>query len=343
MKILNADLAVRPSNIGPEFAELYAKRAFIKHFSISLEDSADEQNEQDVKEALAIDPSSPIALFVGGAIYSRKKEYQQALDMYEELLKSNPKFEIYTYRIDECSNFGRPVGEDYIREQISLIKHLMVKEVTPETARKKASTKPAESESAKPSEHPEDMVFIPAGSFLFGEEKKPMEIDSFFIDKFPVTNKDYAEFIKATKYDASPHWQGGSIPKGKENHPVVNVSLADANKYANWKGKRLPTFLEWEKAARGTDGRIYPWGDEFDHRKLNCGHIAGHRDTYMYKEGAAGYTEMPDGYMREEGTKYKTTPVDTHPDGKSPYGVWDMSGNVSEWTHEGTWRGGSYA
>ena len=141
MKILNTDLAVRPSNIGPEFAELYAKRAFIKHFSISLEDSADEQNEQDVKEALAIDPSSPIALFVGGAIYSRKKEYQQALDMYGELLKSNPKFEIYTYRIDECSNFGRPVGEDYIREQISLIKHLMVKEVTPETARKKASAK----------------------------------------------------------------------------------------------------------------------------------------------------------------------------------------------------------
>ena len=152
-------------------------------------------------------------------------------------------------------------------------------------------------------------------------------------------DKDYAEFIKATKYDALPHWQGGSIPKGKKNHPVVNVNLADANKYANWKGKRLPTFLEWEKAARGTDGRIYPWGDGFDHRKLNCGPVVRDSDTSNEK----CYTDMPDGYMREEGTKYKTTPVDAHPDGKSPYGVWDMSGNVSEWTHEGTWRGGSYA
>lgn len=334
MKILDAEIAGNPSS------ELYAKRAFLKRFSISLEDAFDKQNEQDVKQALALDPDNPIALFVGGDIYLGREEPQQALDMYEHLLISNPQFEIYAERISECSIFGKPVGKDYIRKQISIIKTKMAKEVTLEAAKKEAETVSTKPETDKPSEHPEDMVFIPDGSFHFGERKETVVIDSFFIDKFPVTNKDYAEFIKATKHDTPPHWQDGSISEGKENHPVVNVSLADANEYANWKGKRIPTFLEWEKAARGTDGRTYPWGDEFDHTKLNCGPIAGLRDTYKGKQGIY-YTEMPDGYMREEGTIYKTTPVDAHPDGKSPYGVWDMCGNVSEWTKEGTWRGGS--
>lgn len=145
------------------------------------------------------------------------------------------------------------------------------------------------------------MVKIPAGVFLFGEEKEKVETKEYFIDVYPVTNVEYKKFVEATGYPDPASWRNGNWPTGKENHPVVEVNWASASAYAEWAGKRLPTNEEWEKAARGIDGRIWPWGNEFDREKCN---------TYSGD----------------------TTPVGQYsPQGDSPYGCQDMAGNVWEW------------
>jgi hypothetical protein len=128
------------------------------------------------------------------------------------------------------------------------------------------------------------------------------------LDPFPVTNADYKRFLEASGYTpADPrnfllHWVGGEIPAGLESHPVVYVCLEDARAYAAWAGKRLPTEEEWQLAAQGADGRIWPWGgDALD--PARCNHAS------------AG-----------------TTPVDAYPQGRTPEGLWDLCGNVWEMT-----------
>lgn len=154
-----------------------------------------------------------------------------------------------------------------------------------------------------------EMILIPAGEFLMGPNKQPVYLPAYYIDRTPVTNAEYKVFVDATGYSFPPHWRQGKPVPGTEDHPVVQVSWFDAAAYAQWAGKRLPTAAEWEKAARGTDGRIYPWGDVFDPTRLNCG----------------------------EGGPFKTTPVGQYsPQGDSPYGVVDMAGNVYEWTNDGS-------
>ena len=166
-----------------------------------------------------------------------------------------------------------------------------------------------------------EMILIPASVFLMGANQQPVQLPAFFIDRYPVTNAEYKIFIEATRHDFPSHWRKGEPPPGKEDHPVVQVSWFDADAYAKWAGKRLPSAAEWEKAARGTDGRAYPWGETFDPSCLNCG----------------------------VGGPFTTTPVGQYsPQGDSPYGVADMSGNVYEWTHDGNpvttmgLRGGSW-
>jgi formylglycine-generating enzyme required for sulfatase activity len=117
-----------------------------------------------------------------------------------------------------------------------------------------------------------------------------------------VTNAQFEQFVKATGYNAGDGWRK-YYTKGKEKHPVVNVSWNDAEAYCKWAGKRLPTEAEWEKAARGNDGRIWPWGNAWDKSKCNS-YYGGPRTT---------------------------TPVGSYPAGASPYGVMDMAGNVLEW------------
>ena len=157
-----------------------------------------------------------------------------------------------------------------------------------------------------------DMVYVPGGEFAFGsedgkEDETPQHtvmIDGFNIDIHPVSYAEYKEFVDDTGYEPPRNWEDGQIPAGKEDNPVVWVSYEDAVVYCDWAGKRLPTEIEWEKAARGTDGLVYPWGDTFDSAKCNS-QEAGIQDT---------------------------TAVDSYPEGASPYGVLDMSGNVWEWT-----------
>jgi serine/threonine protein kinase len=155
------------------------------------------------------------------------------------------------------------------------------------------------------------MVLVPAGPFQMGSARREIHIDAFYIDRTPVTNEQFKVFLDATHYqpddeDAArflTHWRKGRYPRGLERHPVTFVSWFDARAYAAWAGRRLPTEAEWEKAARGTDGRKYPWGRS--------------EPTSAH----ASFGRAHDG----------TTPVGSYPDGASPYGALDMAGNVWEW------------
>ncbi len=157
-----------------------------------------------------------------------------------------------------------------------------------------------------------EMVLVPAGPFIMGavgekvrDDESPvrrLNLPAFYIDRCEVTNAQYARYIAATKATPPVSWDGGKPPQGKENCAVTNVTWFDAMRYAVWAGKRLPTEAEWEKAARGTDGRRFPWGNEDDKARRNLDN---------------------DGKIR---------PVGTFPAGASPFGCLDMSGNVWEWT-----------
>ncbi|HET9873915.1 MAG TPA: SUMF1/EgtB/PvdO family nonheme iron enzyme [Propionibacteriaceae bacterium] len=154
--------------------------------------------------------------------------------------------------------------------------------------------------------HPGDgrlMAPIPEGIFLAGKDNEPTWLDAFEIDVFPVTNADYARFCAATGRPTPQHWDGGRCPRELYDRPVVYVSWHDASAYASWAGKTLPTALQWEKAARGTAGNIYPWGDARTAAKCNV------------KESNNGCT----------------TPISRYHSGVSPFGVYDMIGNVWEW------------
>jgi iron(II)-dependent oxidoreductase len=212
-----------------------------------------------------------------------------------------------------------------------------------------APTKPA-------SAPPAGMVQAPAGDFLFkvkGIEiegsndmgtdvqypwedtprrfhEHPMQVKSFYIDKYPVTNHAFKAFLDGTHYHPQDDlnflrdWKDGIYPPGWANKPVTWVSQEDARAYAAWAGKRLPHEWEWQYAAQGTDGRLYPWGNSWNQAAV----------------------PSPD----QSRTMRGPDDVDAHPSGASPFGVMDLAGNVWQWTDEyvdehtrgGILRGGSY-
>jgi formylglycine-generating enzyme required for sulfatase activity len=161
------------------------------------------------------------------------------------------------------------------------------------------------------------MVLIPAGEFLMGSwtgdaDERPMRrvyLDAYFFDKNQLTVGEYAKFLDATSHSAPPDWNIMSRAM-HQKRPVVNVDWADAAAYCTWAGKRQPTEAEWEKAARGTDGRTYPWGNE-PPTKLHAN---------MQKEVWNSHMGL--------------TPVGTFEDSTSPYGINDMAGNVWEWVSD---------
>lgn len=171
--------------------------------------------------------------------------------------------------------------------------------------------RPAATPTSGPSNKP-NTVYIPGGEFILGsdtgnEDETPQQdiyINAFNIDIYPVSNAEYKDFVDATGHNPPRTWKEGAYPEGTADHPVIWVTWHDAQAYCEWAGKRLPTELEWEKAARGTDGRTYPWGETFDSAKCNS------------KESGLG----------------GTSPVGSYPDGVSPNGAFDMAGNVWEWT-----------
>jgi formylglycine-generating enzyme required for sulfatase activity len=167
------------------------------------------------------------------------------------------------------------------------------------------SRPPAGSKTVSQEQNGKVMVRVPGGPFLYGEYQQTIELSEFWIDQTPVTNGEYAHFTGATGRKPPKHWKGKSPPQRIRDHPVVNVSWTEAMAYAKWAGKRLPTEEEWEKAARGTDGRLYPWGDQ-----PPTSHLCN------YGENVGGTSNVGD----------------YSPQGDSPYGCADMAGNVWEWT-----------
>jgi formylglycine-generating enzyme required for sulfatase activity len=183
---------------------------------------------------------------------------------------------------------------------------------------------------------PAGMVLIPAGDFLMGSkpsdgavgiqigvDELPQEhvyLNSFFIDRYEVTNAQYYVYVQATgayrpaTWDPSQHplgkkgvvWPYGTPAPGENNYPVTDTDWYDAKAYCHWADKRLPTEAEWEKAARGTDGRQFPWGNDVDSSKANT---------------------------QESGLRW-ARPVGSYPEDVSPYGVYDMIGNVAEWVDD---------
>jgi formylglycine-generating enzyme required for sulfatase activity len=148
----------------------------------------------------------------------------------------------------------------------------------------------------------------------FHEHK--MHIDSFYMDKYPVTNAEFKKFLDASNYQPKDNvdflrdWKNGTYPDGWGNKPVTWVSLEDARAYAKWAGKRLPHEWEWQYAAQGTDGRTYPWGNDWNAKAVPV------PDTGRMMASAAD--------------------VDAQPGGASPFGVMDMVGNVWQLTDEFT-------
>ncbi|MEV0110985.1 SUMF1/EgtB/PvdO family nonheme iron enzyme [Nocardia sp. NPDC050799] len=155
--------------------------------------------------------------------------------------------------------------------------------------------------------HPIDgklMTWIPEGTFLAGPQDQPAWLAGFWMDVFPTTNADYARFVAACDHPPPRHW--GEVAHDREvaDHPVVWVSWDDTANYAAWANKSLPTSQQWEKAARGTRGNRWPWGNQPTPAKCNV-------------RGAGPGT---------------TTRADTYASGVSPFGIYDLVGNTWEWT-----------
>jgi formylglycine-generating enzyme required for sulfatase activity len=169
------------------------------------------------------------------------------------------------------------------------------------------------------------MVLVPAGEFTMGSDdgdadEKPAHrvyLDDYYIDKYEVTTSRYAAFLRETGRAKPQYWNRISLVSDGDR-PVVGVDWNDADAYCRYYGKRLPTEAEWEKAARGTDGRVYPWGNGNPTRRLAS------FDQSRWSE--MGYALL--------------APVKSHDGGKSPYGVYHMAGNVWEWVAD--WYANSY-
>ena len=157
---------------------------------------------------------------------------------------------------------------------------------------------------------PSEMVIIPAGWFGMGHDagpkssqpNHPVYLEAFAIDRTEVTNAAFAEFVAQTGSQPKIGWTAEEA-QARATEPVVGVVWAEAEAYCRWAGKRLPTEAEWEKAARGTDGRLYSWGNEWDAARANTLE-SKHREVF---------------------------PAGSYPAGASPYGALDMAGNAAEW------------
>jgi formylglycine-generating enzyme required for sulfatase activity len=205
------------------------------------------------------------------------------------------------------------------------------------------------------------MVFVPGGPFPMGSSaetatrlqqqyggglslytaevpRHEVRVDGFWIDRTEVTNRAYAEFVRATGHRApgeaagwaKPYcWHDGVPPADQLDHPVTLVSFDDAQAFCRWRGARLPSEAEWEKAACGTDGRAYPWGDRYD-----ASRVAGaQRRSQVRLDRIERWTDWWRSHYvgRMRGREVGTFRVGSLPAGASPYGALDMAGNVFEW------------
>lgn len=214
---------------------------------------------------------------------------------------------------------------------------------------------------------PEGMAFIPSGVFTMGTDLKdddqylplqPVFLDAYRIDMMEVTNKEFADFVMRSSYEPIPSTNGysfqfvdglykqldgytwhtpygvGSNAEDFPNHPVVNVSWEDANAYCLDQNKRLPSEAEWEKAARGVDGLIYPWGNSFSIDDETMSEWVDIRTAKAnFCDVNCEFHQKDDINFYDDGA-IRTRHVGSYALGRSPYGVWDLSGNVWEWVND---------
>ena len=190
-----------------------------------------------------------------------------------------------------------------------------------------------------------EIIHVPAGTFKMGSDhvndnEKPMHevhLPAFYISKCEITKRQFKKFvdakpdwrkgrIKKRYHDGNylKRWQRDSYPSAEATHPVVYVSWFAAKAYCNWAGGKLPTEAEWEKAARGADGRAYPWGNDWDRSRCNSG-------SYWAKRDLPDRESLKKWKQRGGGAPARITDVGVFPSGASPYGLLDMAGNVWEW------------
>jgi len=188
------------------------------------------------------------------------------------------------------------------------------------------------------------MVSIPAGEFPMGSDtgkydeapQRLVYLDTFEIDRFEVTNIQYYQFVVENGHKPPDYWRSVHYPYQQADYPVVGVRWSDADAYCRWAEKRLPTEAEWEKACRGTDGRMYPWGDAWHPEWINVDLSAQENPPSIEMGDKAAWEwqwqqlqVIPDA-PHDIGIR----PIGSYPQGASPYGLMDMGGNVSEWVFD---------
>ena len=220
------------------------------------------------------------------------------------------------------TEMGRPEGKDTVMKWLKI-----APQTHPERGKMLALL--AKTQAAK--EIPMEWVHVPEGEFEMGGEgghstpdegpKHKVSLDAFLIGKYEVTNAQYHAFVKATGHRLPENccdpryniWNGDRVSPEVEKLPVINISWDDADAFCKWSGARLPTEAEWEKAARGTDGRIYPWGNDLP---------SGNRANYSFDP--VSVWEGPASLAKRNQYEF----------GKSPYGATEMAGNVWEWVQD---------
>jgi formylglycine-generating enzyme required for sulfatase activity len=180
----------------------------------------------------------------------------------------------------------------------------------------------------------QQMVYIPAGEFTMGsdtahEDERPEQqvyLDAFELDRYEVTNVQYQRFLPKSGEPAPRYWLDDMYPAGQADYPVVGVSWPQAKAYCEWAGKRLPTEAEWEKACRGSNGNIFPWGNAWAPKRANVGYAQAQNwplrldEGWAFLQSTAPSPDVP-----------HLQPVGSYPEGQSAYGVLDLTGNASEW------------
>jgi formylglycine-generating enzyme required for sulfatase activity len=249
-------------------------------------------------------------------------QYRNGLVEILEAMKQLPDDEALLRLKGICeTELSQPEAKDTIMKWLKL-----APQTHPERAKMLALL--AKSQASK--EDPTEWVLVPTGEFEMGAEGAPAEadegpkhrvsLDAFYIGKYEVTNRQYQTFVKVTGHRAPENedpkfsiWRGGMMLDGVADLPAINVSWDDATAYCKWVGGRLPTEAEWEKAARGTDGRTYPWGNE---------PVSGNRANYSFD-----IVPIWDGIAT-------LAKVNQYEFGRSPYGAYEMAGNVWEWVQD---------
>lgn len=258
----------------------------------------DKLSDKVILNAKIADLKTKTVEFAGRDSYSRESDLDKAVD-----------------------NFALKLSSAIEKREIELRKLAVVKEVVVSTPTVK--TKPKIKEMIGKDGIP--MMYVSSGMFTMGSsavdakinEKPAHEIflKAFYIDKYEVTNAQYNKFVEATNRHRPLYCNTNTYCD--DNLPVVGVSWNDARAYAAWAGERLPTEAEWEKAARGTDMRVFPWGNEWFVNEKYPANCKSEKDGYRY-----------------------TAPVNSFEDGQSPYDCYNMAGNVWEWCND--WYGASY-